>query len=97
MAAFCEEGLEEETPMSVTPTKNGMRVIHFGDDCRWCLDETSVGSREWGEDVHSLIIGNENVHNEHGERIVDELDVLIAGWLCTSCKAAEKAAEGGQQ
>jgi hypothetical protein len=33
----------------------------------------------------------------NAERIVDELDVLIAGWLCTSCKAAEKAAEGGQQ
>ena len=83
--------------LAVTPTKKGMPVINFGDKCRWCLGETSVADRESGEDVHSLIIGNEDVHNEHGERIVDTLDVLITGWLCTSCKAAEKAAEGGQQ
>ena len=88
MAAVCEEELEEMTDeqLAVTLTKDGMPVINVGDQCRWCLNETSVGARaEWGEDVEALTIGNKDV-GVYTQRRRD-INVLITGWLCAVCLA----------
>jgi hypothetical protein len=92
MAAVCEEELEEMTDeqLAVTLTKDGMPVINVGDQCRWCLNETSVGARaEWGEDVEALTIGDKDVGvwAQSGKTARRNINVLITGWLCAVCLA----------
>ena len=77
--------------------KNGMQVIDlFGDLCRWCFEYVHPLDRRWyGEDVHLLPTGEETgeLRSTKGELLSGDINVLLSGWLCTSCKAAEKAAE----